>query len=89
VTPLEGVSRVGCGSSSRLFFLSCFGCRGAGLEADAVVSGLNDVAVVGQPVEQGRGHLGVTEDAGPFGEAEVGGDDDAGLLVELGEQVEE
>ena len=45
--------------------------------------------MMGEAVEQGRGHLGVTEYAGPFAEAEVGGDDDAGALVEFGEQVEE
>jgi hypothetical protein len=40
-------------------------------------------------VEQSGGHLGVAEHAGPLAEAEIGGDDDAGALVELGEQVEE
>ena len=44
---------------------------------------------MGKPVEQRRGHLGVTEDAGPFAEAEIGGDDDAGALLEPAEQVEE
>ena len=39
---------------------------GTGLEAEAVVSGFQDVAVVRQPVEQRGGHLGVTEDIGPF-----------------------
>jgi len=46
------------------------------------------MAVMGEPIEQRRGHLGVAEHAGPFAEAEVGGDDDAGLLVELAEQME-
>ncbi len=45
--------------------------------------------MMGQAVEQGCGHLGVTEHAGPFAEAEVGGDDDAGALVKLAEQMEE
>lgn len=49
--------------------------RRAVLEAEAVVSGFEDVAVVGEPVEQRGGHLCVAEDAGPFTEAEVGGDD--------------
>jgi hypothetical protein len=47
------------------------------------------VAAVGEAVEQGGGHLGIAEDRGPFAEAEVGGDDDAGALVELAEQMEE
>jgi hypothetical protein len=45
--------------------------------------------MVRQPVEQGGGHLGVAEDAGPFGEAEIGGDGDAGPFVKLAEQVEQ
>ncbi len=36
-----------------------------------------------EPVEQGRGHLGIAEDGSPFGEAEIGGDDHAGALIEL------
>jgi len=51
------------------------------LEAEAVVSGFEDMAVMGQAIEQRGGHLGIAEDAGPFAEAEVGGDDDAGMLV--------
>jgi hypothetical protein len=37
---------------------------------------------MGEAVEQCGGHLGIAEHTGPFAEAEVGGDDDAGLLVE-------
>jgi hypothetical protein len=48
----------------------------AALEAPAVVAGLDDVAVVGQPIEQCSGHFGVPEDARPFTEGEVCGDDD-------------
>lgn len=44
--------------------------------------------MVRQPIEQGGGHFGVAEDFGPFREAEIGGDDDAGPLVEFAEQVE-
>ena len=89
MTRLEGVSpssRVGVKS---LLCPFAFGGFGAGLEAEAVVSGFQDVAVVRQPVEQRGRHLGVTEDIGPFGEAEIGGDGDAGPLVELAEQVEQ
>ena len=46
------------------------------LEAPAVIAGLDDVAVVGQAIEQRGRHLGITEDARPFTECEVGGDDD-------------
>jgi hypothetical protein len=44
---------------------------------------------VGEAVEQGRCHLGVAEDGGPFAEAEVGGDDDAGSFVKFTQEVEE
>ena len=57
------------------------GCDRAVLEAEAVVSGLEDVAAMGQPIEERGGHLGVTEHCGPLAEAEVRGDDHAGALV--------
>ena len=44
---------------------------------------------MGKPVEQGRSHLGITEDAGPFREAEIGDDHHAGTLIELAQQVEQ
>ena len=54
--------------------LLCSGrCGGAGLEAEAVVSGLQDVAAVGEAIEQGCGHLCVAKDRGPFAEAQVCG----------------
>lgn len=63
---------------------------GAVLEAPALVAGLDDLAMVGEPVEQRRGHLGVAgEHAWPFPEGEVGGDHDRGSLVELADQVEQ
>ena len=45
--------------------------------------------MVGKAVEQRGSHLSITEYAGPLAEAEIGGDDDAGALVQLGEQVKE
>jgi hypothetical protein len=65
------------------FLLSAFCGGGAGFEAEAVVAGFNDVAVMGETIEHGGCHLGVAEDASPFAEAQIGGDDDGGLLVEL------
>ena len=44
---------------------------------------------MGQPVEQRRGHLGVGEDARPFGKGEIGREDDRGPLVEAADQVEQ
>jgi hypothetical protein len=59
------------------------------LETVGVVAGFEDVAMVGEAVQQGGGHLGVAEDLHPFAEVEVGGDDERGLLVELADQVEQ
>ena len=66
-----------------------FGCRLACLEAEAVVSGLKDVAAVGETIEQGGGHFSVAKNRGPFTEAEVGCDDDAGALVKFAQQMEQ
>jgi len=62
---------------------------GAALEAPAVVAGFDDVTVMGQAIEQCGRHLGVREDARPFTEGEVGGDDDRGALVEAADEVEQ
>ena len=68
------------------------GGRGSGgfaaLEPPAHVTSLDDVAVVGEPVEQRGGHLGVAEHGRPFAERQVGGDHDRGLFVELADEVE-
>ena len=42
------------------------------LEAPGVVSGLDDLAVVRQTIEERGGHLGVAEDGRPFAEGQVG-----------------
>ena len=62
---------------------------GSALESPAVVSGLDDIAVVGQPIEQCGRHLGVPEHTGPFTEGEVGGDDDRCALIEPADEVEQ
>src|SRR6056297_2256058 len=64
-------------------------CGRTCLEAEAVVSGLQDVAAMGEPIEQRGGHLGVAEDGGPFAEAQIGGDDDTCAFVEFAEQMKE
>ena len=40
-------------------------------------------------IQKGGCHLGIPEDRDPFTELKVGCDDDAGLLVELADQMEE
>lgn len=67
-------------------------CRGepcaAVFEAPAIVARLDDIAVVGDAVEQRRGHLGIAEDGGPLAEREVRGDDDAGAFIKLADEAE-
>ncbi len=41
------------------------------------------------PVEERGCHLGIAEDGDPFTELQVGGDDDAGFLVEFAYQMEQ
>ena len=59
------------------------------LDPPAFVTGFDDIAVMGEAVEQGRGHLRIAEYLGPLAEGQVGGDDQRGPLIELGHQVEE
>jgi hypothetical protein len=47
------------------------GPSGAIFEAPAFVAGFDDIAVVREAIEQGRGHLGIAEDARPFAEGEI------------------
>jgi hypothetical protein len=72
------------------FLLGGFGdIRGAVLEAEAVVSGFENVAAVSEAIEERRCHLRVAENGSPLAKAEIGRDDDAGALVELAQQIEE
>jgi len=65
------------------FWLFC----GTGLVAEAVVSDLDEVASMGEPIEEGCGHLCFGDDPRPFAEAEIGRDEDARALVELAQQL--
>jgi len=51
------------------------------------VAGLNDAAVVRDPIQQRGGHLCIAEHRHPFTELEIGGDDDAGRLIQLADQM--
>src|SRR4051794_31043122 len=62
---------------------------GAVFEAPALVAGFENVAVMGQAIEQRRRHLGVAEYARPFGEGEICRQDDRGALVKAADQVEQ
>ena len=58
-------------------------------ESPAGVAGLDDVAMVGQSIEHGGGHLGVAEDLRPIGEGKIRRDEQRRVLVELADQVEQ
>ena len=58
-------------------------------EAVAVAVHLQDVDVVGEPVQQRAGEALRTKQFGPFAEGEVGGDQDGAPLVALAEDLEE
>src|SRR3954465_598416 len=62
---------------------------GAVIEPAAFVGGLDDLAMMGEAVEQCGAHLGVTEDGWPFAEGEIGRDDDRGALIEPADQMEQ
>ena len=82
-----GGSRFGQDMVGLLLFAS--GGFRAGFESEAIIASFENMASVGKPIEQRRGHLRITKDRRPFAEAEIGGDDDAGALVELAQQMEE
>ena len=45
--------------------------------------------MVREPVEQGRHHFWIAEDARPFAESEIGGDEDRGAHIEAADEMEE
>src|SRR3546814_4583740 len=64
-------------------------CSASILEPPALVAGLDDVAVMGEPIEQRGGHFGIAEHGRPFAERQVGGDDDRGVFVKSAEEMEQ
>ena len=79
---------VSCWGQGWCFLPLLFRCFRAGLEAIAVVAGVQNVAAMGETIEKRCCHFGVAKDARPFTEAQVGGDDGAGALVEFAEKME-
>ena len=73
---------------AKLGWVGGFG-SGAVLEPPALVAGLDDVAMVGQAVEQRGRHFGVAKYARPFAEGEIGRYDYRRLLIEAADQVEQ
>ena len=59
------------------------------LEPIGLVSGLDDVAVVREPIHYRSGHLGVPKHAGLLTGCQVGGDHRTRVLVQLGEKMKQ
>ena len=57
-------------------------------ESPAIVAGLDDLTMMGEPIEESGGHLGIAEHGGPFTEGEIGGDDDRGAFVKPADEVD-
>jgi hypothetical protein len=66
-----------------------YGGSGAVFEAPALVAGFDDFAVMGQAIEQRGCHCGIAENARPFGDGQVGREDDRGALIKRSDQGEE
>jgi hypothetical protein len=81
----EGVARPEAQAPPTIIYL----VSAAVLEPPAVAAGLDDVAVVGDAVEECGRHFGIAEHAGPLAERQVVGDDHRGLLLELADQAEQ
>jgi hypothetical protein len=61
--------------------------RGAGLEAETVVTGFNDVAVMRKAIQHGRGHFGIAKNVRPLAETEISRDRDTAAFVKLAHPV--
>ena len=66
-----------------------YSLSGAVFEAPGLVAGFDDVAVMGEAVQQGCGHSGIAKDARPFTEGEVSRHDHRGALVKAANQMKE
>jgi len=59
------------------------------LEEPGVVAGVDDIAVMGQTIEHGGRHLGVTKHLGPVRERYIGSVPQQCVFIELPDQVEQ
>lgn len=62
-----------------------FGLCGAVPESIGLVTRLDDMAVVGEPVQQCRGHLCIPEYGRPFRKCQIRSDQYAGVFIEFGQ----
>ena len=58
-------------------------------KAVTLVAGLDNIAMMGQSIQQGGGHLGIAKHLRPLAKAQVGGHDHGCLLVQPAQQMEQ
>ena len=58
-------------------------------EPVGVVAGFDDRTMMRDPVKQRGCHLGITEHRDPLAKLQIGGDDNTGVFIELGDEVKE
>ena len=58
-----------------------FGCEAAAQKPIGLITRLHDVAMMSEPIQQGRSHLGVNKHRRPLRKRDVGSDHHTGLLV--------
>jgi len=87
-----GGARVGAGEASRWgsgLGVGAFRSGAGGAQAVAVVAGLEDVGVEGEPVDDRGGQAGVGEGLAPYGERGVCGDGDGRTFLSFGDDLEQ
>lgn len=77
------------GQDIGVFLSFTHGGFGTCLESETVISGFENVAAMCKAIEQCCCHFCVAKNRSPFTEAEICGDDDAGALVKLAQQMKE
>src|SRR5680860_1084689 len=87
--PAPSVAGAGGAVCALLWVLGGAFLLSGGPESVGVGSGLQDVAVEGEPVRDGGGQARVGERRSPLAERRVGGDRDAGAFVAFGEDLEQ
>jgi hypothetical protein len=66
-----------------------FGRSGSVFEPPAFVASFDDIAMMGEAIEQRHRHFGIAKCVRPCAKGEIGGDDNRGPLIETADQVEE
>ena len=69
--------------------LSCAASSGGAFDAPAFVSGLEEVALVGETIEQRCGHVQTAENVWPFPKEDVGGDENRGAFIKTADALKQ